>query len=61
MLLYHGGTLFGRAVNDSLSLAETALMVVCLHGGPLDVTSFEVNSIFIREVIGATAYGIIFS
>ena len=31
MLLYHGGTLFGRAVNDPSSLAANVLgiMVVC--------------------------------
>ena len=36
MLLYHGGTLFGKSVDDQSSLAQTILgiMIVCLHGGP---------------------------
>ena len=36
MLTYHGGNIFGHAVNDSSSLAKTVLafMVVCLYGGP---------------------------
>ena len=36
MLLLHGGTIFGRAINDPSSLAKTILgiMIVCLYGGP---------------------------
>ena len=35
-LLYHGGEVFGRAVNNPSALAETMLgqMLICLHGGP---------------------------
>ena len=59
-LLYHGGTLFGRSVNDPASLATTVLgiMIVCLYGGPkflskvLPVTGLQ--SSFIEEVIEAT-------
>ena len=36
MLLYHGGTVFGKAQNHPSKLAETVLgiMIICLHGGP---------------------------
>ena len=36
MLLYHGGSLFGKSVDDPASLAKTILgiMIVCLYGGP---------------------------
>ena len=36
MLTYHGGQLFGKAVNDSSGLAKTilAFMIVCCYGGP---------------------------
>ena len=36
MLLYHGGTLFGRANYDPQSLAKTVLGVTisCMFGGP---------------------------
>ena len=36
MLLYHGGTVFGKAENNPSLLAETTLgiMIICLHGGP---------------------------
>ena len=60
MLLYHGGTLFGRAVNDPSSLAATVLgiMIVCLYGGPSFLTKMlpvsALKSTFIREVIDAT-------
>ena len=60
MLLYHGGTLFGRAVNDPSSLAKTVLgiMVVCLYGGPSFLTKMlpvsGLKSAFIPEVIDAT-------
>ena len=35
-LLYHGGTLFGKAVNDPSKLASTilSLMLKCTSGGP---------------------------
>ena len=60
ILLYHGGTLFGRAVNDPSSLAAIVLgiMVVCLYGGPSFLTKMlpvsALKSTFIREVIDAT-------
>lgn len=36
MMLYHGGSLFGKAVDDPNTLAKTVLgiMVRCLYGGP---------------------------
>ena len=36
MLLYHGGTVFGKAQNHPSKLAETVLgiMIICLHEGP---------------------------
>ena len=36
MLLYHGGSVFGRAADDTSSLAKTMLgiKIVCLLGGP---------------------------
>ena len=34
MLLYHGGTVFGKAQNHPSKLAETVLGIICLHGGP---------------------------
>ena len=35
-MLFHGGTVFGKAVNYPEKLANTVLsiMVVCLYGGP---------------------------
>ena len=35
MLLYHGGTLFGRATDDPQSLAKTVIgvMISCMFGG----------------------------
>ena len=37
MLLYHEGTLFGRATDDPQSLAKTVLgvMISCMFGGPI--------------------------
>ena len=60
MLLYHGGTLFGRAVNNPSSLAETVLglIIVCLNRGPSFLAKMlpvsKLNSMFIREVVDAT-------
>ena len=36
MMLYHGGTLFGKSVDDPKSLAKTVLgiMFCYLYGGP---------------------------
>ena len=36
ILLYHGGTLFGRATGDPQSVAKTVLgvMISCMFGGP---------------------------
>ena len=41
MLQFHGGQIFGKAVNDSSLKAETMLdiMVNCLHGGPIFLTN----------------------
>ena len=37
MLLYHGGTLFGRVNDDPKSLAKTVLgvMISCIFSGPI--------------------------
>jgi len=42
MLQYHGGIVFGKAVNDPSQLANTILsfMIVCLYGGPKLVLSY---------------------
>lgn len=60
MLLYHGGALFGRAVNDPTSLAKTILgiMVVCLYGGPMFLSKMlpisRLTSKFLSEQIDVT-------
>lgn len=60
MLLYHGGTLFGRSVDDPASLAKTILgiMVVCLYGGPKFLSKMlpvsGLKSQFLFEQIDAT-------
>ena len=60
MLLYHGGALFGKAVNDPASLAKTILgiMVVCLYGSPLFLSKIlpisRLTSKFLSEQIDAT-------
>ena len=54
MLQYHGGILFGKAVNHSSKLANTVLsfMVITLFGGPkffckmLPVCNLSANFIF---------------
>lgn len=40
MLQFHGGQIFGKAINDSKLMAETMLgiMINCLHGGPKFIT-----------------------
>ena len=47
-LCYHGGTVFGRAVNDPTKLARTVLgiMVKCLFGGP----KFLVKMLPVRDL-----------
>ena len=60
MLLYHGGTVFGKAVNDASKKASTVLgiMVSCLYGGPsfiskmLPISSLTVK--FLRSQIDQT-------
>ena len=59
-MLYHGGSLFGKAVNNPSLLASTVLgiMAVCLHGGPAFLTKMlpvaSLKAEFIREQIDAT-------
>ena len=60
MLLYHGGTVFGRSVNDAAKKATTVLgiMISCLYGGPsfiskmLPISSLKVT--FLRSQIDQT-------
>ena len=60
MLLYHGGTIFGKAVNDKSKKATTVLgiMISCLYGGPsfiskmLPISSLKVP--FLRTEIDQT-------
>ena len=65
MLLYHGGTLFGKAVNDPSSLAKTILgiMIVCLYGGPRFLSKMipvsKLNSQFLMDQVSATTQAII--
>ena len=64
MMLYHGGRLFGKAVDDPLSLAKTVLgiMIVCLHGGPVFLSKMlpiaKLKSDFLREQIDASVQSI---
>ena len=54
MLLYHGGTIFGRAEDNPADLAKTMLgiMIYCLNGGPkilakiIPVSKLESNFLF---------------
>ena len=56
-MLYHGGTLFGRATDDLQSPAKTILGVVisCLFGGPTFISKMlpiaKLNSPFLYEQI----------
>ena len=60
MLLYHGGTLIGNAIDDFTSLAKTALgvMVNCLLGGLSFISKMipisKLNSKFLFEQIDFT-------
>ena len=55
MLLYHGGTLFGRATDDPQSLAKTVLgvMMSCMFGGPTFISKMlpiaKLHSLFLYE------------
>ena len=55
MLLYHGGQIFGKSVDDPNSLAKTVLgiMVNCLFGGPTFISKLlpvsKLNSTFLFE------------
>ena len=61
MLLYHGGTLFGKSVYDQSSLAQTILgiMIVCLHGGPKFLSNMLPISKLNSEQIDVTNQAII--
>ena len=56
-MLYHGGTLFGRATDDPQSSAKTILGVVisCMFGGPTFISKMspiaKLNSPFLYEQI----------
>lgn len=60
MLLYHGGTVFGKAQNNPSMLAETilAIMIICLHGGPKFISNIipvsKLNSTFLYEQVNST-------
>ena len=57
MMLYHGGRLFGKSVDDPSSLAKTVLgiRVLCLNGGPKFLTKMipvaRLHSAFLFEQI----------
>ena len=59
-MLFHGGTIFGKAVNNPAELANTVLgiMIVCLYGGPTFLSKMlpvkNLNSQFIHEQISLT-------
>ena len=65
MLLYHGGTLFGKSVDDQSFLAQTILgiMIVCLHDGPKFLSNMlpisKLNSGFLLEQMYVTNQAII--
>ena len=56
-MLYHGGTLFGKSVDDPKSLAKTVLgiMFCCLYGGPTFLSKMlpisRLNSQFLSEQV----------
>ena len=60
MLLYSGGSLFGKAVDDPTALAKTMLgiMVVCLFGGPKFLAKVipiaKLNSTFLYDIVDST-------
>ena len=59
-MLYHEGTLFGRATDDPQSLAKTALgvMISCMFDGPTFISKMlpiaKLNSPFLYEQIRMT-------
>ena len=65
MLLFHGGTLFGKSVDDPSSLAKTMLgiMIVCLYGVPKFLSKMlpisKLNSNFLLEQIDVTNQAIL--
>ena len=64
MLLYHGGTLFGRSVDDPSSLARTivGIMIICLYGGPKFLSKMlpisKLNSKFLIDQVDTTTQAI---
>jgi hypothetical protein len=60
MMLYHGGTVFGKAVNKPCDLANTVLgiMIKCLYGGPTFLSKMlplsGLNSDFLNEQVMGT-------
>ena len=64
MMLYHGGRLFGKSVDDPSSLAKTVLgiVVLCLNGGPKFLTKMipvaRLHSAFLFEQINLSAQSI---
>ena len=60
MLLYHGGTWFGRATDDPQSLEKTVLgvMISCMIGGPTFISKMlpiaNLSSAFLYEQIRLT-------
>ena len=67
ILLYHGGTLFGRAANGPQSFAKTVLKVMmsCIFGRPLFISKMlpiaKLNSLFLYEQIRLTIDAINYS
>ena len=64
-MLFHGGTVFGKAVDEPTKLAKTVLgiMVVCLYGGPRFLSKMlpvaNLNADFVKTEIGETIENII--
>ena len=64
MLTYHGGQLFGQAVNDESTLAKTvlAVMVSCFYGGPTFFVKMlsvhKLDSDFLYEQVNAICQNI---
>ena len=64
VLLYHGGTLFGKGMDALTSLAKSVLgvMVNCLFGGPSFISKMipinKLNSQFLFEQFGITTQSI---
>ena len=57
MMLYHGGQVFGKSVDDPQSLAKTMLgiMVSCMFGGPTFLSKIlpisKLNSVFLHDQV----------